>query len=331
MNVLVTGACGYIGSHAVRCLLKAGHRPIALDNLSRGHRESLPPGVPLVEIDVRDTEGVVKALKQHSVECVMHFAAFAYVGESVDEPLRYYDNNTRGTMSVLQALDQAGVRRFVFSSTCATYGEPETMPISEDTVQRPINPYGWSKLFSERMLFDYAAKNKDFSFAALRYFNVAGSAADGAVGEDHQPETHLIPVILQTKLGLRENITIFGEDYPTADGTCIRDYIHVEDLVEAHVQVAAALQPGRQLVYNLGIGRGYSVKEIVEAARKVIGDFRVDIGPRRPGDPPMLYADASKIQRELGWVAQRTDIQAMIESAWRWFEKHPRGYAGSAG
>jgi UDP-glucose 4-epimerase len=327
MKVLVTGACGYIGSHAVRCLQKAGHTPIALDNLSRGHRESLPAGVPLVELDVRNTAGVRQALEQHAIECVMHFAALAYVGESVDEPNLYYDNNTGGTLSLLQAIDQAGVKRLVFSSTCATYGEPEKMPIREDTVQRPINPYGWSKLFCERMLFDYAASKKDFSFAALRYFNVAGCSADGSVGEDHQPETHLIPVILQTALGKREKITIFGEDYPTPDGTCLRDYIHVEDLVEAHVLVSAALEPGKRLVYNLGIGRGYSVKEIVEAARLVVErEFRVDIGPRRPGDPPELYADPDKIARELGWVAKRTDVRDVIESAWRWFEKHPNGY-----
>jgi UDP-glucose 4-epimerase len=328
MKVLVTGACGYIGSHAVRCLQQAGHTPIALDNLSRGHRESLPPEVPLLELDVRDTEGVVRALEEHAIECVLHFAAFAYVGESVELPNLYYNNNTRGTLSLLEAIDRVGVRRLVFSSTCATYGEPERMPIREDTAQRPINPYGWSKLFSERMLFDYAATKKEFSFAALRYFNVAGCAADGSLGEDHQPETHLIPVILQAALGRREKITIFGDDYPTPDGTCVRDYIHVEDLVEAHVRVAAALEPGKQLVYNLGIGRGHSVKEIVEAARSVVQrDFRVDLGTRRPGDPPELYADADKIARELGWIAKRTDIRQVIESAWRWFEKHPSGYA----
>jgi UDP-glucose 4-epimerase len=329
MKVLVTGACGYIGSHAVRCLLAAGHRPVALDNLVRGHRASLIPGVPFVEIDVRDTDAVYDALKAHEIECVMHFAALAYVGESVEKPLLYYDNNTRGTLSLLQAVERAGVKRLVFSSTCATYGEPREMPIREDLPQSPINPYGWSKLFSERMLFDYAATHSDFSFAALRYFNVAGCAADGSLGEHHDPETHLIPAILQAALGKREKIMIFGDDYPTPDGTCIRDYVHVEDLVDAHVAVAAALAPGKTLVYNLGIGRGYSVKEVIDAARQVLGrPFRVDVGPRRPGDPPSLYADPARIRRELGWSARRTDIHEVIESAWRWFEKHPDGYGG---
>ncbi len=328
MNVLVTGACGYIGSHAVRSLVAAGHEPVALDNLSRGHRGSLAPGVPFVEIDVRDTDGVFAVLKEHSVDCVMHFAALAYVGESVEKPLLYYDNNTRGTLSLLQAVERAGVQRLVFSSTCATYGEPTEMPIRETMPQSPINPYGWSKLFSERMLFDYAAKQRSFSFAALRYFNVAGCAADGSLGEHHDPETHLIPAILQAMLGRREKITVFGTDYPTPDGTCIRDYIHVEDLAEAHVRVATALQPGETRVYNLGMGRGYSVKEIIDAARDVVGrPVVVESGPRRPGDPPSLYADPSKIQRELQWSARQTDIRGVIESAWRWFEKHPDGYA----
>ncbi|MEI9941272.1 MAG: UDP-glucose 4-epimerase GalE [Pseudomonadota bacterium] len=327
MKVLVTGACGYIGAHAVRCVSQAGHTPVALDNLSRGHREALTPAVPFIELDVRNTQAVQKVLEEHAIDCVMHFAALAYVGESTEEPLRYYDNNTGGTLSLLQAMAGAGVRRIVFSSTCATYGEPASMPIAEETVQQPINPYGWSKLFCERLLFDYAAANPEFSFAALRYFNVAGCSADGSLGEDHQPETHLIPVILQAALGKREKIWIFGDDYPTRDGTCIRDYIHVEDLVEAHVRVAEALAPGKQLVYNLGIGRGYSVKEIIDATRAVVGrDFRVEVGPRRAGDPPELYADASKIQRELGWSASRTDVHAVIESAWRWFAAHPNGY-----
>jgi len=224
MNVLVTGACGYIGSHAVKCLGKAGHRAVALDNLSRGHREALDPGVPFVELDVRNTEAVASALRTYAIDCVLHFAAFAYVGESVEQPLLYYDNNTRGTLSLLSAVERAGVKRLVFSSTCATYGEPATMPIREDTPQSPINPYGWSKLFSERMLRDYAARTPDFSFAALRYFNVAGCAADGSLGEHHEPETHLIPVVLQAALGKRDKITIFGDDYPTPDGTGVRDY-----------------------------------------------------------------------------------------------------------
>jgi UDP-glucose 4-epimerase len=329
MNVLVTGACGYIGAHAVRCVRAAGHSPVALDNLSRGHREALAEGVPFVELDLRRTDAVQQVLEQHSIDCVMNFAALAYVGESVTEPLSYYDNNTGGTLSLLQAMAKAGVKRIVFSSTCATYGEPAAMPINESFAQQPINPYGWSKLFCERMLLDFAATNPDFSFAALRYFNVAGCSADGSVGEDHQPETHLIPVILQAALGKREKVSIFGDDYPTPDGTCIRDYVHVEDLVEAHVRVMEALSPGKQLIYNLGIGRGYSVKEIIDAARAVVGrDFRVEVAPRRPGDPPELYADASKIKRELGWSARHTDVRAVIESAWRWFKDHPNGYAG---
>jgi UDP-glucose 4-epimerase len=328
MNVLVTGAAGYIGSHALRHVERAGHAVFALDNLSRGHREAVPRSVPLVECDVRDTERVERALREHRIECVLHFAAFAYVGESVEKPLDYYDNNTRGTLSLIHAIHAAGVRRMVFSSTCATYGQPEQTPIREDTPQAPINPYGWSKLFSERMLRDYAAATPGFRCAALRYFNVAGAALDGSVGEDHDPETHLIPVILQAALGRREKVVVFGEDYPTPDGTCIRDYVHVEDLVDAHVVVMEKLVPGFA-AYNLGIGRGYSVREIIDAARAVVGrPFTVEVGPRRAGDPPSLYADASKIERELGWRARHTDIAETVRSALAWLERHPRGYAG---
>ena len=331
MNVLVTGGCGYIGSHAVRSLLAAGHRPVVLDNLSKGHRQSLPPGVQFLELDVRNTDGVFAALQAYGIECVMHFAALADVGASTANPLGCYDNNVRGTLSLLTAVERAAVRRFVFSSTCATYGEPTVMPISEDAAQAPVNPYGWSKLFCERMLFDYAERQPEFAFAALRYFNVAGCASDGSIGEDHHPETHLVPVILQAALGKRAGITIFGEDYPTPDGTCIRDYVHVEDLVEAHLQVALSLRPGQQLTYNLGIGRGYSVREIVTAAQAVVArPFRIDMGLRRAGDATVLYADPSKIKRELGWVAKQTDIRLIIESAWRWFERHPDGYATPA-
>jgi len=300
---------------------------VAYDNLSRGHRAAVPKDVPLIEADIRDTDVLTAALKDNGIDCVMHFAAFAYVGESVELPLLYYNNNSRGTLSVLEAIDRARTPRLVFSSTCATYGNPPQNPIVETTVQRPINPYGMSKLVSEYMISDYAASRSDFSYAALRYFNVAGSSFDGEIGEDHDPETHLIPVILQAALGRREKVTVFGDDYPTPDGTCIRDYIHVEDLVSAHVRVMEALKPSDRRIYNLGIGRGHSVREIIDAARRVTGvDFKVEIGPRRAGDPASLYSDPSRIHEELGWRAQHTDIEETIRSAYQWFSKNPNGY-----
>jgi UDP-glucose 4-epimerase len=329
MNVLVTGAAGYIGSHAVKTLLSAGHVVVALDNFSRGHRAAMPRDVPLIEADVRDTSRLVEVLRAHRIGCVMHFAAFAYVGESVEKPTLYYDNNTAGTLSILRAVAVSDCRKFVFSSTCSTYGEPKTMPIDEGLPQEPINPYGASKLFSERMLRDLRLALPGFSCALLRYFNVAGAAADGTLGEHHDPETHLIPVILQTALGQRDKVLVFGDDYATPDGTCVRDYIHVEDLVEAHVAVMEALQPGDERIYNLGIGRGLSVREVIDAARLVVGrPFNVEMAPRRAGDPPMLYSDPGKILRELGWKARRTEIGSIIESAWRWFRFHPNGYSG---
>jgi len=328
MDVLVTGGAGYIGSHAVKRLIEAGHRVVVLDNLDRGHREAIPEGVAFEQLDLRQTEAVTEVLKRYGIGCVMHFAALAYVGESVTQPLRYYDNNTAGTLSLLRAMHGAGVTRLVFSSTCATYGEPDRVPITEDTPQNPINPYGWSKLFVERILRDYAAAQPDFAYAALRYFNVAGCARDGSLGEDHEPETHIIPVLLNAALGIVPKVTIFGEDYPTPDGTCIRDYIHVEDLVDAHAVVMGALEPGDQRFYNLGIGRGCSVKQLVDAAKAVTGvDFTVESGPRRAGDPPQLFADATKIDRELGWAAKITDLRQIVATAWRWFERHPGGYA----
>ena len=327
MHVLVTGAAGYIGSHAVRALRANGHQVAALDNFSRGHKAALTPNLAFVEMDVRNTPGLIEVLDRHSIECVMHFAAFAYVGESVDQPLMYFENNTGGTLSVLSALAQSNCRRFVFSSTCSTYGEPVEMPIHEAVAQDPINPYGMSKLFSERMLLEVSRARPDFSCAILRYFNVAGAAEDGTLGEHHDPEKHLIPVILQAALGQREKVVVYGDDYPTPDGTCIRDYVHVEDLVNAHVLVMQALEPGDARIYNLGIGRGDSVKQIIDAARRVIGrPFTVEMGPRRPGDPPQLFADASKIYRELGWQARHADIAETIESAWRWFRDHPGRY-----
>jgi UDP-glucose 4-epimerase len=357
MNVLVTGGAGYIGSHACQRLLRDGHRVVALDNLSRGHAaaierlrgEAKAGQLEFVQADIGERQRVSEALREFQVDTVMHFAALAYVGESVHQPLRYYRNNAANALALLEACASAGVQRFVFSSTCATYGEPsaEYIPIPETCPQLPINPYGRSKLHVEHMLFDYAAAGATgaqapsgdqratrgpFSFAALRYFNVAGCDRSGVLGEHHEPETHLIPVILQAALGQREEVTIFGTDYATPDGTCIRDYVHVEDLIDAHVQVMQALKPGDARTYNLGIGRGYSVREIIEAARKVTGrEFKVSEGPRRAGDPPALYANPSKIQRELGWRAGITDLNQIIESAWRWFSTHPRGYAGSRG
>ncbi|MCX5659159.1 MAG: UDP-glucose 4-epimerase GalE [Planctomycetota bacterium] len=327
MNILVTGGAGYIGSHAVKRLLAGGHRVVVLDNFFRGHREAVPKQAALEELDLRQTEAIANALTHHRIECVMHFAALAYVGESVTEPLDYYDNNTSGTVSLLKAMDQARVRRMIFSSTCATYGQPDRMPITEETGQRPINPYGWSKLFIERVLLDFAHARPDFGFAALRYFNVAGSASDGSIGEDHTPETHIIPVMLNAALGKVPQVNIFGSDYPTPDGTCIRDYIHVEDLVDAHALVMESLKPGDARIYNLGLGKGCSVKELVEAARRVTGvDFKVVVGPRRAGDPPQLFANADKIRRELNWQPKQTDLERTVETAWRWFKNNPDGY-----
>ena len=327
MRVLVSGGAGYIGSHAVKRLRAAAHEVIVVDNLFRGHKESIPADVTFYEMDIRETEALTDVLKKERIDCVMHFAALAYVGESVHEPMLYYQNNTIGSISLLQAMDAAGIKRLVFSSTCATYGEPEQMPIVETTPQKPINPYGQSKLMVEQVLRDYHAAHPDFSYAALRYFNVAGSAKDASIGEHHEPETHVIPLLLFAAMGKRERFTIFGDDYATADGTCIRDYIHVEDLVDAHVQVMDALQPGDERHYNLGIGRGVSVHDLVAAAKKVSGvDFEVVMGERRAGDPPSLYCNPQKIRDELGWSAQCTNLEEMVASAWAWFQAHPDGY-----
>ena len=266
-------------------------------------------------------------LQEHDIECVLHFAAFAYVGESVERPLLYFDNNTGGTLGLLKAVAESDCRRLVFSSTCATYGEPDSMPIREGMPQRPINPYGTSKLLSEHMLRDMARHVPGFGCALLRYFNVAGAATDGSLGEHHDPETHLIPAILMAALGRQPEVTVHGDDYPTPDGTCIRDYVHVDDLVDAHLAVMDCLLPGDARVFNVGMGRGHSVHEILQAARSVVSrPFKVVVGPRRAGDPPVLFADPSKITTEIGWQARRTDIEAIIASAWRWFAAHPHGY-----
>jgi UDP-glucose 4-epimerase len=330
MKTLITGAAGYIGSHALSALRRAGHEVVALDNLSRGHREAVPRDVPFVACDVGDRERIEQVLREHRIDGVMHFAAYALVSESVADPALYFRNNTVGTLGLLEAMQAARVRKLVFSSTCATYGVPSTLPIHEELPQVPINPYGASKLASERMMQDLCRATPELAITALRYFNVAGAAEDGTLGEDHEPETHLIPSIFLAVVGRRDKITVFGDDYPTPDGTCIRDYVHVEDVAEAHVVALEKLQPGF-VAYNLGIGRGDSVKQIVAAVEAVVGRrLPVEMGPRRPGDPPMLYADPRKIERALGWRARRTDLRETIASAWRWFERNPRGYAGGA-
>jgi len=328
MNVMVVGAAGYIGSHAVKQLLQSGHRVVAIDNLHRGHRQAVHPQASFQQIDLADTAALGEVLREYAVDCVMHFAALAYVGESVTDPLSYYHNNTAGAISLLRAMQAAGVRRLVFSSTCAVYGEPEATPIVETMRRRPISPYGWSKWCAERVLEDFAAAEKEFAFAALRYFNVAGAAADGSLGEDHNPETHLIPTLLLAALGRRERVTVFGTDYPTPDGTCIRDYIHVEDLCAAHIVAMDALRPGDRRFYNLGIGRGYSVREVIESARRVSGRaIPLEYGDRRQGDPPVLFANARKIQEELGWSPHYTELDPIVASAWNWHKNHPQGFA----
>jgi UDP-glucose 4-epimerase len=327
MNVLVVGGAGYIGSHCVRQLIRAGHRPVVLDNLVHGHRAAVPAGVPLQVGDLGDETAVVRLLREERIELVMHFAAFCYVGESVQQPLKYYLNNVAATLHLLAAMRTAGVRRFVFSSTCATFGIPPALPITEETPQRPINPYGQTKLDVERALVALA-QSDGLSFAALRYFNAAGAAPDAAIGEDHEPESHLIPLAIAAATGRRPNLELFGTDYPTPDGTCLRDYVHVDDLCRAHIAVFDRLAtPATDLFYNLGTGRPTSNREVIAAVERATGrKVPVIESPRRPGDPPALYADASKARRELGWTVQFPDIDAIVATAWSWHAAHPRGY-----
>jgi UDP-glucose-4-epimerase GalE len=326
VRILVTGGAGYVGSHAVRLLERAGHETWVYDNLSLGHRGACDPA-RLIEGELLDRERLVDALFARRIEAVMHFAAFAQVGESVADPAKYYQNNVVASLGLLEAMRTADVRRIVFSSTTATYGVPDRLPITEDEKQQPINPYGFGKLVIERALADYA-KAYDFGYAALRYFNAAGASPDGDLGEDHDPETHLIPIVLAAALGQRPEITIFGDDYPTPDGTCVRDYIHVDDLGTAHVKALERLEPGTGLQLNLGTGRGYSVRQVIDACRRVSGrPIPEKLGPRRPGDPPELVADASRARRTLDWQPKFADLESIVETAWRWHSTHPRGYA----
>ena len=336
MRFLVTGGAGYIGSHASLRLLEDGHDVTVVDSLLRGHAGAIEAlravggtRMTFVEADIRDTDRVADALVGRGTDAVLHFAALTYVGESVERPAEYHSVNLDGGKSVLAAMRRAGVRRIVFSSTAATYGEPaqDAMPITEATPQRPINPYGASKLAFEQALRDECAADPEFGAIALRYFNVAGADAHGRIGEDHRPETHLIPICLEVALGKRPHLTVFGEDYPTADGTCVRDYVHIDDLVDAHVAALAALRPARLRAWNVGIGRGYSVREVVESCRRVTGHPIPTVsGPRRAGDPPALYADPAAIARDLGWRARWTELDAIVQTAWAWMQRHPRGY-----
>lgn len=326
MKVLVAGGAGYIGSHTVKALLQGGHEPVIYDNAERGHREVADIlDCEAIIADLDDREALTAALED--VECVMHFAAYAYVGESVHEPLMYYRNNVATTINVLECMQTTGVRKFVFSSTCAVYGDPESVPIAETQKKMPVSPYGRSKWMVEQILEDVAAADSEFRYAALRYFNACGCDADGEIGEDHDPETHLIPVILHAALGLREKLTVFGTDYPTPDGTNVRDYIHVSDLADAHIQAMDALDSQKVIRCNLGTGRGFSVKEIIETAEKVTGrTVPVEYGPRRAGDAISLFADPSAAKKLLGWEARYKDPADIIRTAWQWVEKNPDGY-----
>ena len=327
MNVLVVGGAGYIGSHCVRQLEAAGHRPVVLDSLVYGHRGAVGPSVPFYEIGLGDEAAVRNVLEKEQIGLVMHFAAFCYVGESVTDPLKYYLNNVGATLQLFNAMLAVGVKRFVFSSTCATYGVPGRLPITEDLPQTPINPYGQTKLDVENVLKALAHAH-GLSFAAFRYFNAAGASEDGTIGEDHDPETHLIPLAIDAALGRRPPLRLFGTDYPTPDGTCLRDYVHVDDLSRAHIAVFGLLgTPGTQLFFNLGTGRPSSNRDVIRAVEKISGR-KVPLleAPRRPGDPPALYADSGLAQRELGWIVKYPDIESIVATAWRWHSTHPHGY-----
>lgn len=327
MKVLVAGGAGYIGSHCVQQLLAAGHEPVVVDNLVYGHRAAVAPSVRLHDINLGHPAAIAAVIAAEKPDVVMHFAAYAYVGESVTNPLKYYQNNVAATLHLLEAMLQHGVRKFVFSSTCATFGIPDRMPITEDLPQRPINPYGQTKLDVENMLKALAPAT-GLSFASFRYFNAAGAAEDGSIGEDHEPESHLIPLAIGAAQGTRPALQIFGNDYPTPDGTCLRDYVHVDDLSRAHIAAFRLLdQPGAQNFFNLGTGTPTSVLEVIRAVEKISGlKVPAKFAPRRAGDPPALYADASKARRELGWTPKYTTIEPIIATAWRWHRARPKGY-----
>lgn len=320
MAVLVTGGAGYIGSHVVRLLLKKRYEVIILDNLSRGHKESLPQNVIFEEVDLLDKEKLSLVIQKHNIESVIHFAALAYVGESVEDPEMYYRNNVSGSFNLINALKEKGVKHFVFSSTCSLYGNPLTIPISEKENTKPINPYAKTKLMIEQILADYESAY-GMKYVALRYFNAAGASVSGEIGESHFPEPHLIPLVLFTALGKRESISIYGDDYPTPDGTCVRDYIHVEDLADAHVKALEYLNKGNSSqIINLGTGDGNSVKEVISVAEEVTGrKIKSVIAPRREGDPAVLVADNKKAKEVLGWNPN-FNLKDIVQTAWQWHQ-----------
>ncbi|MBU0637720.1 MAG: UDP-glucose 4-epimerase GalE [Planctomycetes bacterium] len=326
MKLFVTGGAGYVGSHCVKRLVAAGHEVTVYDNLGAGHRQAVDPAATMIEGDLADTAKLTDVFAAGRFDALLHFAAFLDVGESVQEPLRYYRNNVINTIGLLECMKQAGIKRMVFSSSCATYGVPEDLPITEDLPKQPINPYGCTKLAMEWALQD-SATAWGLGSMALRYFNASGAAADGSIGEDHRPEIHLIPLVLQVALGQRDVIKVFGTDYPTPDGSCVRDYVHVEDLAEAHLLAIEALEEGRAESYNVGTGNGNSVLEVIAAARDVTGHpIPIELVERRPGDPPELYANADKVRARLGWDPRYRELGPNIATAWRWHQAHPNGY-----
>ncbi|MDK1030481.1 MAG: UDP-glucose 4-epimerase GalE [Planctomycetia bacterium] len=325
MKIFVTGGAGYIGSHVVRQLLEAGHTVSAYDNLSEGHAAAVPAEI-LVRGDLADETRLLHALMADEFDCVMHFAGFISAPESMRDPEKFYFNNTINSLRLLGAMREAGVERILFSSTAAVYGVPQKVPIPEDHVTRPINVYGRTKLDFETALASYS-RAYGLGYIALRYFNAAGAHPDGDIGEDHRDEGHLVPLVLQAALGKRESITIFGTDYPTPDGTCVRDYIHVEDLAQAHILALDHIEPGKGKAYNLGNGAGYSVCEVIETARKITGaKIPSEDGPRRPGDVPQLVASSSRFIADTEWEPRFPQLEAIIETAWRWHSEHPEGY-----
>jgi UDP-glucose 4-epimerase len=325
MIVLVCGGAGYIGSNMTAKLAAEGHEPVVFDNLSKGHKSAIG-NTEFVKGDLADSRLLVETLEKYNIEAVMHFAAFIEVGESVQAPLRYYRNNLCCTENLLSAMEIVGVDKFVFSSTAAVYGIPKNVPIAEDCPTEPINPYGQTKLAVERMCH-YQSQTGKLAFASLRYFNTCGAGNNATIGEDHRPESHLIPLTIQAAMGKRNDIKIYGTDYETPDGTCIRDYIHIDDLCRAHLLALNKLQTKREMIYNLGNGKGYSVRKVIETVRKVTGkNFTVVETERRPGDSPILTSDATKVRKELGWKIEKPLLEEMVSTAWEWHSKHPDGY-----